>query len=329
MRAYEIGRVMSNQSIQQNTIIATHGRLMRLASYASVATAAIIIIMKLGAWLYTDSLSLLASLADSVLDIIVSTINLFAISYALKPADEDHRFGHGKAEDIAALFQAAFIAGAAVLIVVEAIGRFVSPREVQQSMVGIYVMGASTVFTLALVMFQRYVVRQTRSTAITADSLHYMTDTIVNIVVIISLVLTYIGMASWLDPLFALAIAAYILHSGWGVGKIAFDKLMDKEFEETERQAIIAIILQHKEVMGLHDLRTRQSGIRPFIQFHLELDGDMTLTHAHIIADQVESSILKHYPNAEVIIHQDPDDHEDIPLAREGIKALRSKKRNL
>lgn len=315
---------MMTEGVQQTENI-DKAKLMRWAGYASVFTAAVIIVLKLGAWFYTDSLSLLSSLVDSLLDILVSIINLVAINYALRPADEEHRFGHGKAEDIAGMFQAAFIAGSALLISIQALGRFFSPHPVQHTMIGIYVMLIATVLTLALVVFQRYVVRKTGSTVVTADSLHYITDIAINMIVMISLGLSYRSGWQWLDPLFGIVIAVYILRAGWRVGVVAFDRLMDHELDEKERRKLIEAVLSHPEVMGLHDLRTRRSGITPIIQFHLELDGDMTLSNAHHISDEVESFILKDYPDAEITIHQDPDDHEEIPLTKEGIKAVRHK----
>lgn len=288
-------------------------QLMRYATYASVLTAAVIIVAKMFAWFYTDSLSLLSSLVDSILDIVASIINLFALRYALKPADEDHRFGHGKAEDIAAFSQSAFIAGSAIFIGTEAISRFLNPTAIEHSMIGIWVMLFSIIMTTILVMFQRYVVKRTKSTIVEADSLHYLTDFYVNIAVIVALLLYQFFDLKFVDPIFALGIAAYIFYTAWKVARKSFDHLMDKEFEEEDRQKIIVTALQHPLVKGLHDLRTRSSGIKPFIQFHLELDGDISLTEAHTISDEVEALVMKAFPNAEVLIHQDPEGLESLP----------------
>lgn len=298
------------------------GRLMRLATYASVTVAGLIIVAKFFAWIVTDSLSMLSTLVDSMLDILVSIINMAAVHYALKPADEDHRFGHGKAEDIASFAQAAFIAGSAVFITIEAITRLVTPHTIESPRLGIAVMVYSIVLTVALLVFQRYVINRTRSTVISADSMHYKTDLLVNLAVIVALLGSMFWDTLYMDTLIALAIAAYIFKSAWEIGREAFNKLMDKELDEPTRDQIKAIVLEHKEVKGMHDLRTRYSGIQLFIQFHLELDGSVTLYDAHKIAEEVEKDILKAFPNAEVTIHEDPEDTEVISLLKEQVKSI-------
>ncbi|MCD6035448.1 MAG: Cation efflux protein [Rickettsiales bacterium] len=290
--------------------------LTRASSYASVGVALSIIIIKLIAWTLTDSLSLLSSLVDSALDVSVSLLNLFAIGYALMPPDEDHRFGHGKAEDIAALLQGAFIAGSGLFITVEALQRIFNPRPIESGEIGIIVMLISTALTIGLVLFQRFVVRQTGSTLVKADSLHYTTDIAANIVVIVSFVVLMFTDWYWVDSFLALVIAAYILNGARLVAKGAFDRLMDKEFTDEERQKIKDLILSHPDVKGMHDLRTRHVGFRPFIQFHLELDGHITLDEAHRIADEVEDAIMQAYPNAGVITHQDPFEDGNKHTAR-------------
>jgi ferrous-iron efflux pump FieF len=296
---------------------------MRIATYASTGTAMLIILMKIVAWLFTGSLSLLSSLIDSFLDIGASLVNLFAVRYALQPADDDHRFGHGKAEDIAAMLQAAFIVGSAVFITIEAIKRFIEPAPISNAGIGISVMVASALLTAVLVTFQRYVIRLTGSNVIKADSLHYMTDLSVNLAVILGFIIVHYTLWDWVDPLLALGIAAYIFIAAWHVARDAFDRLMDKELPESTRQRIMHVVLAHKEVRGLHDLRTRYVGHRPFIQFHVELDGDMTLDRAHQISDEVEANIIAAFPDAEVIIHQDPEEDEPVALELEGVKAVR------
>lgn len=288
---------------------------MRFATYFSVATALIIIIVKVVAWVYTDSLSILASLADSFLDIIASLINLFAVHYALQPADEDHRFGHGKAEDIAAFAQSAFITGSALFIVIEAIGRVIKPQEMQHESIGIAVMCISTILTFALVSFQKHVISKTGSGVIKADFLHYMMDLVVNAMVIASLLASMFMDISVLDTIISLIIAAYIFKGAWGVGRGAFDNLMDKEMPDSDRAKILECILANKNVHGVHDLRTRISGMKSFIQFHVELDGSMTLNMADSIADALEKSLIILFPNSEVIVHQDPE-NDEVPLER-------------
>lgn len=299
--------------------------LMKLATYFSVSTAVIIIIVKVTAWIYTDSLSLLASLADSVLDVISSLINLFAVHYALQPADDDHRFGHGKAEDIAAFAQSAFITGSALFIVMQAIARVIEPQPLQNEQAGIIVMLIATVFTLALVMFQKHVIKKTNSSVIKADYLHYSTDIAVNFVVVLSLIASMFMKSGVIDTIASFIIAGYIFKGAWSVGRTAFDNLMDKEMPDSDKAKIIECIFQNKHVKGIHDLRTRVSGVKNFIQFHVELDGNMTLKEADNIADNIEKNLEKQFPNTEVIVHQDPEnDSSEKSIAPDNV--LKSQK---
>jgi ferrous-iron efflux pump FieF len=279
---------------------------MRAATYASVAVAASLIVVKLAAWLLTDSVSLLSTLIDSLLDAAASMINLLAVRHALTPADREHRFGHGKAEPLAALGQTAFIAGSAVFLVIEAGHRLFAPRPVLHVEVGIGVMILAIVVTFALTRFQAHVVRKTGSVAIKADSLHYLGDILVNAAVIVALL--FASNFGWFiaDPLFGIAIAGYILIIAWRIARGAFDMLMDRELPERERARIKGIVLEHPSVIDMHDLRTRASGRKTFIQVHIELDGGLSLYRAHDVADEVETSLRAAYPGAEVIIHQDP-----------------------
>lgn len=284
---------------------------MRLATYASVATAAILIAVKLVAWLYTDSISLLSTLVDSVLDIFASLVNLAAVRHALTPADKEHRFGHGKAEPLAALGQAAFISGSALFLIFEAGHRLFDPEPLAHTTLGIWVMVFAIAATFALTRFQAYVVRKTGSMAIRADSLHYVGDLLVNISVIVALLLVAELGWLWVDSVFGLAIAVYISTNAWRIAHGAYDMLMDRELPDEERQRIKEIVLAHPRVMDLHDLRTRSSGPYAFIQIHLELDGAMSLLESHEIADEVEALIREAFPEAEVLIHQDPHGIEE------------------
>jgi ferrous-iron efflux pump FieF len=304
-----------------------HERLMRMATYFSVATASIIIVIKVIAWVYTDSISLLASLADSVLDVIASLVNLFAVRYALQPADEDHRFGHGKAEEIAAFAQSAFIAGSALFIIIEAIRRAINPQILQNEPIGIAVMLVSIVLTVGLISFQKHVISQTNSSVIKADFLHYITDLFVNILVIASLTASMFMDIGYIDTIISFIIAAYIFKGAWGVGRGAFDNLMDKEMPDSDRFKIMECVLSNKNVHGMHDLRTRISGMKNFIQFHVELDGDMTLKVADKIADNLELNLKGLFPNAEIIVHQDPEGGSDnTPLEKGRVVPVNDKK---
>jgi len=280
-------------------------RLLSLATTASVATAGMLIAVKLAAWLLTGSVSILASLIDSLMDAAASLINFFAVRYSLTPADAEHRFGHGKAESLAGLAQAAFIAGSAVFLVIHAIDRILHPRPIVEMQAGVAVMIFAIVATLLLLGVQRYVVRRTDSAAIRADSLHYMTDVLTNLSIIAALALVSFGWESS-DSLFAIGIAAYILYSAWQIADESFHLLMDRELPEEERQRILQISREHAGTRGVHDLRTRQSGATKFVQLHLELDEDLSLKQAHSIADEVVESICMALPSARVIIHQDP-----------------------
>jgi len=280
-------------------------RLLQLATWSSVVTACVLIVAKSLAWWLTGSVSLLASLVDSLMDAGASLINLFAVRYSLMPADEEHRFGHGKAESLAGLAQATFIGGSAAFLVLHAVDRLQHPRPLEDVGVGVAVMVFSVLATLVLVAIQRHVVRRTRSTAIRADSLHYMTDLATNVSIIVALVLASRGWPG-LDPVFAIGIAIYVAWGAWRIALEAFHQLMDRELPDPEREEIGRICLAHEQVIGVHGLRTRRSGQSEMIQLHLELDGGMTLERSHAIADAVEEAIRRAYPLADVIIHQDP-----------------------
>ncbi len=281
-------------------------RLMKRATYASVAVASLLIAAKIVGWLLTGSVSVLSSLLDSLLDIAASVVNLVAVHHAVTPADREHRFGHGKAEPLAGLGQSAFIVGSAAILFIEVLHRAVNPKPVENSWIGIAVMLFSIVITIGLVTYQRHVVARTGSLAIGADELHYRSDIILNGSVILSLVLTSALGWPWLDPSFGAAIGVWIVYSAWQVASRSLTQLMDHEIPDEDRARIRAIALGHDEVSAVHDLRTRAAGPTAFIQLHIEMDGAMTLSHAHIVSDEVEARILEAFPNAEVIIHQDP-----------------------
>ncbi len=285
---------------------AAAGRLMRLATYASVTTAGVLICAKFAAYISTDSVSLLSTLIDSLLDAAASLVNLFAVRQALSPADREHRFGHGKAEAIAGLGQAAFIAGSAAFLLFEVGNRLVNPQTLHNTAVGILVMALSIVLTLLLVTFQRYVIRKTGSLAIRADAFHYVGDVLVNASVVVALLLTARLGWRYADPVFGAGIACYILFTAWWVARGSLDMLMDRELPDADRRRIRDIALANPSVRALHDLRTRTSGRHAFIQLHLEMDGAMSLSEAHRVSDAVEAELLVAFPDAEVIIHQDP-----------------------
>jgi len=280
-------------------------RLLRLATYASTSVALLLIAAKLAAWGASGSVSLLATLIDSVLDALASIINLVAVRHALTPADREHRFGHGKAEALAGLSQSLFIAGSAGFLLFEAVDHIINPVTVKSVELGIMVMIISIVATVLLLGFQQYVIRKTNSTAIRADALHYKTDLMVNSSVIVALLLASVGWPGF-DGLFAAVIGIYILYSAREIIITSYDHLMDRELPDEDREKIKALVLEHPSARGLHDLRSRHSGTMTFIQLHLELDDHLSLMAAHKISDEVEERILSVFPGSEIIIHIDP-----------------------
>lgn len=280
---------------------------MRVATYASVTVASLLILIKMSAWFVTGSLSLLSSLVDSILDAGASLVNLIAVRHALQPADKEHRFGHGKAEALASLAQAAFIAGSGVFLLLESVDRFAKPQEISNSDTGIGVMVIAIIMTLLLVSFQTYVVKKTNSIAISADSLHYRADILVNVAVIISLILSAKLQWTMADPIFAVLIVFYMSIGAYKIGGQAFDVLMDREFPDEDRKRIKDIAEGHEKVLNVHDMRTRSSGATSFIQFHAEMPKDISLSEAHEIADEVMYMVEEVFPNTEVLIHQDPE----------------------
>ncbi len=291
--------------------------LMRRTAMAAVVTGGLLVTIKTVAYILTGSVALMASLVDSALDIIVSFVNLLAIRHALTPADREHRFGHGKAEPLAGLLQGAFIAGSTMLLVTESMKRLITPQPLEHGMFGIVVTVVSTAAALALVIQQHYVVRRTGSIAIKADYLHYMADILINIGVVIAIVLaTSFG---WLiaDPIMGLLVAAALIWSVMSIVRQSYDQLMDRELPEEDRERIKAVVMSHPAVFDMHDLRTRAAGTRSFIQVHIEMDPALSLYRAHSIADEVEAKIRLIYPQAEIIIHQDPEGFEvPEPLAK-------------
>ena len=293
--------------------------LMRRATYAAIVVQGLLVFIKLAAWIATDSVSMLSALLDSLLDVTAAAVNLVAMRQAIVPADREHRFGHGKIEPLASLGQSGFIAGSAVVLMIQAFHNVVQPVAVTNTGVGLAVMGVAIVATLGLLHYERSVVRRTGSLLVSGDALHNVGDIALNIGVILSLGLT--AQFGWvlIDPLFGGAIALWILYSAYHVAQKSIVQLMDRELPDEARARIRQIALAHKEVSAVHDLKTRAAGPTAFIQIHLEMDGAMTLLQSHRVADAVEIDIMRAFPRAEIIVHQDPvgieENHPVFPAA--------------
>jgi ferrous-iron efflux pump FieF len=286
-------------------------RLMRLATVASTAVALILIGAKGMAWLVTDSVSMLSSLVDTSLDLIGSLVTFFAVRQALVPADADHRFGHGKAEALAGLVQAGFIAASGCALLVAVGERLGNPRQVHEESLGLVISALSIALTLGLVAFQHHVVRRSGSIAIGADMAHYRTDLAATLATGVGLFASGQLDQPLIDSGVAGLVALYLLHGAWLVGRASLDVLMDRELPDDERRRVLDIVRGDPDVRGVHELRTRSSGLTKFIQLHVVLDPTLTLAAAHGISDRIQSALRHAFPRAEIILHVDGwDDRE-------------------
>ncbi|MEM8560623.1 MAG: cation diffusion facilitator family transporter [Pseudomonadota bacterium] len=279
-------------------------RLMRWAVQASVVVAIALIAVKLVAWFYSGSLSLLATLVDSCMDLLASLFSLVVVRRALSPADAHYRFGHGKFEPLVGLIQAAFLAGSAVFLLFEGIRRVISPEPLAAFGLGIGIMIFAIFLTGGLWLFQRYVTSRTGSVAMQAASVHYRADVVVSLSVIASLILSANGLR-FFDTLFALAIAAYIFYGVWDIVVQSLQQLLDRELPDAQREDITRVALEHKQVLGMRDLRTRRSGLTAFMQLHIELRDELTLLQAHRVGDEVEANLRQRFPDAQIMIRFD------------------------
>jgi len=298
-----------NKPTTSSTNTSTHSEhyayWVRLAAITSSSVALILVIIKFYAWLASDSSAMLASTTDSILDLFASIMNIVILRFALAPADDEHKFGHGKAESLAGLVQAAFVLGSAILLIFNGVERVINPRIIVQSNIAIGVTIVAIALTLFLVVFQRYVIKRTGSIVISADALHYQSDLLLNLGVLAAI---FLSQGIWLqaDGVFTIAVALYLL---FGAGQIIYQsvyQLMDHELSEDELVKIKNIVLAHEHALGLHELRTRQSGAHRFIQFHLELADNLSLLEAHSIGDDIEAEICQALSPCEVFIHHDP-----------------------
>ncbi|MBP2277764.1 MULTISPECIES: cation diffusion facilitator family transporter [Sphingomonas] len=281
------------------------------AAIASVAMAIFLIALKSYAAWSTGSIAMLGSLADSGLDLLASAVTLYGVRLAAQPADHDHRFGHGKAESLAALFQVMLITASAAGIAWRAIVALGSREPTQGAEFGIGVSLIAIVATVILLAYQRAVIRRTGSVAIVADNVHYQSDVLLNGSVIVALVLDqYLGWRS-ADPIFGIVIAVWLAYGAFRASSNAIDHLMDKEWPEAMRAEFIEVAARQPGIKGIHDFRTRHAGTHDFAQFHMEVPGDITVAEAHKVVEGVERALHKAFPKVEVLIHLDPEGHVD------------------
>ncbi|WP_114521125.1 cation diffusion facilitator family transporter [Altererythrobacter sp. ZODW24] len=298
---------------EQNVSQEQRANLTRSAAYASISVAVLLVGLKLWATWQSDSAAMLGSLADSSLDLVASLATLFAVWFAAQPADEDHRFGHGKAEALSAMFQVVLIALSAFGIAFSSVRRLIAGDRVAAIEEGVAVSVIAIVATLGLLAWQRYVIARTRSVAIGADHVHYQSDLLLNLVVIVALVLDSVAGISGADPIFGLGIALWLAWGAWRASSDAIDHLMDREWPEEKRMKFVELAAKHRELRNLHDLRTRTSGNLDFVQFHVDMPAGMSVGEAHDIIDRVEEDLYSHFPNMELLIHIDPAGHIDEP----------------
>ncbi len=291
----------------------SHAALTTRAALASVAMALFLLGLKGWAAWTTGSVAVLGSLADTALDVIASLVTLFGVRVAAMPADSDHRFGHGKAEAIAALIQVGIIIVSALGIFWQAAARLTTGARTAQAEQGIAVSLVAIVLTLALIAYQRSVIRRTGSLAIGADRLHYQSDLLLNLSVIAALALDQYAHLTGADPLFGIGIALWLLWNALSASRHAIDQLMDKEWPEEKRLRFLAVASCRPEAKGIHDVRTRSSGAQDFAQFHIWVDPAMTVAAAHEVVEAIEGDLAREFPGCEVLIHLDPEGRVDHP----------------
>ncbi len=288
-------------------------RLTVNAALASVAAALLLLMLKGAAAYETGSVAMLGSLADTALDLLASLVTLYGVRVAALPADHDHRFGHGKAEALAALFQVALITASAAAIGWRAVARLTSDQPTTDVELGVGVSLIAIAVTFALLAYQRRVIAQTGSVAIRADNIHYQSDLLLNLAVAAALLLDQVAGLTGADPVFGIAIALWLAWGAFKASSQAIDQLMDKEWPEEKRQRFLDAAARHPQLRGIHDFRTRRSGSRDFAQFHMYVARNMTVEEAHHVMDGVEARIAEEFPDVEVLIHLDPEGHVDHP----------------
>ena len=290
------------------SVLEQNKRLNLSAALASVSVAMVLIVLKFWALFETGSLAVAATLADSALDLLVSASGLAAIAYAARPPDHDHAFGHSSAEDLAALGQGLFLTGVAIGLVVVALRRLLdpSPALLGAEGFGIGVMSISIALTVGLVLWQRYVAHRTGNRVVSADALHYVGDLLPNLGAIVALWASARYGISGVDSVVALIAAVVLVLGAWRISGGAWNALMDRHADPALMREISEIIDAYPGIVGHHDMRTRTAGSRIFLDFHVEIDGNLTLTEAHDIAAALKRRLLEDYPQIDILIHKDP-----------------------
>jgi ferrous-iron efflux pump FieF len=289
--------------------------LNRSAAFASIGVASLLLALKAYAAWQTGSTAMLGSVADTALDLVASLATLAGVWVAAQPDDLHHRFGHGKAEALAAMFQVVLISISALGLAFRAVEQFVAGGRTEAAGEGILVSGLAMAATLGLLAWQRHVIAKTQSLASSTDHVHYQSDLLLNLAVIAALALDqYLGIAG-ADPLFGLAIAAWLGWGAWGASHAAIEQLMDREWPQEKKQRFLEVLARHPELRGIHDLRTRTSGNRDFVQFHVWVDANMSVAAAHDVMDSIEAKLQAEFPGVEILIHPDPEGHVDAGLA--------------
>lgn len=281
-------------------------KLKQYAAIASILTAILLAVFKFSAFLKTDSLAIFSSFIDSVTDLFASAVSFIAVYYSTKPASADHRYGYGKSEALSALLQAIFVGISGIFVILDGIKRIITPIEIMQTSIGIFVMLFSILATFVLVLYQTYVAKKTNSLAIKADMAHYTVDFLTNASVVFSLLLVHFTGFMYFDVIAALFISLYLLHNAYKLAKEAIGQITDKELPVEIRENIENIVHESTGIYGMHDLRTRNLGDVFYFELHLEIDGSISLFKAHELADAVEKKILQLYPDSQILIHQDP-----------------------
>ncbi|WDE96195.1 cation diffusion facilitator family transporter [Lentisphaera profundi] len=282
-----------------------YSKLSKRAIQFSMATGLILLVSKFIAWHFTSSATLLSSLTDSSLDFLASIFSFAVLTYSLKPADDDHRFGHGKAEGLAAIFQSGIVLVAGLSVLYQGVQRLLNPTPMGKTGLAIGIMLFSLVLTLLLITYQEKVYKKTGSLVVKADRAHFVSDILANAGAIVALIFAYMGVPH-ADAIGGIIVAILIIKASWEVFEHALEMLLDHELPEEEVKEFEAIIQKETEILGYHDVRTRRSGKTLFFQVHLEFEDEVRLMDAHEVADRIEDKVKMRWENSDCLVHMDP-----------------------